>query len=105
MGDSWGHTLTRLSSEALAKIDRRVAHFREQGYGYDGDLEQARSCTLGRVTHLDRAEYLFTYSYVTGRAGRVSFASKNVCRDHAEKAAAKYGIDLEQVGREPGGAL
>lgn len=99
MPNSWGHTLTRLSDEDLAlasqQAERRAAWNRE--HGYDDDEQHYTSCTLGRVAHLDQAEYLFTYNYVTGRAGRVSFASKNICRMHAEKAAKKYGVDLDAV--------
>jgi hypothetical protein len=58
------------------------------------------TCTLGRVTHNEPATYVSSYNYVTGRAGRVSWASKRICAQHAEQFAAKHGIDLASVATQ-----
>jgi hypothetical protein len=93
MSESWGHSLERLSDQRLAELaaddQRRLA----RGSGYDYGR-----CTMGRIaTHTDRATYVASYNYVTGGAGRVSWASKLVCDEHAAKFAAKHGIDLASV--------
>jgi len=90
MGESWGHTLERLSADRLAELERTAARLRLRGRQY-------KSCTVGRMDHLQPATYVATYNYVTGRAGRVSWASKRLCDDHAAKFAAKHGIDLAAV--------
>jgi hypothetical protein len=87
---SWGHTLERLSADRLAEQERVAARYAERDRRY-------KSCTFGRMDHLDPAIYVATYNYVTGRAGRVSWACKHVCADHAAKFATKHGIDLASV--------
>jgi hypothetical protein len=89
MSNSWGHTLERLSDERIAER----AHAKACNCG----CRRRRLCTSGRRDHEAPATYLATYNYVTGRAGRVSWASKYVCDDHAAKFAAKHGIDLASV--------
>ncbi len=91
MGNSWGHTLERLTDEEIAK--------RIHDKACDCGCRRRRLCTSGRRDHEAPATYLATYNYVTGRAGRVSWASKYVCDDHAAKFAAKHGIRL---GQRPG---
>jgi hypothetical protein len=93
MSDSWGHTLQRLSEQRLAELAASDQRRIERGGGYDYGR-----CTMGRIaTHQDRATYSASYNYVTGRAGRVSWAEKLVCDEHAAKFAAKHGIDLASV--------
>jgi hypothetical protein len=89
MGDSWGHTLERLSAEQQADM---VAT-KPCGCG----CRRYRLCTMGRRDHEQPATYLSTYNYVTGRAGRVSWARKALCDDHAAAFARKHGIDLASV--------
>ena len=91
MSNSWGHTLQRISDEERAKLSHEP--------GCTCGCRRYKSCTLGRMDHLEPAAYRFTYSYVTGRAGRVSYATKNLCESHAAKAAKKYGIDWPDVDR------
>jgi hypothetical protein len=64
-----------------------------------------RLCTMGRRDHEQPATHIATYSYVTGRAGRTSWASKRICDDHAAAFAKKHGIDLpaEQAETEQAG--
>jgi hypothetical protein len=89
VSNSWGHTLQRISDERRAELAHEP--------GCTCGCRRYKSCTAGRRDHLQPAAYWFTYSYVTGRAGRVSYASKLLCTDHAAKAAEKYGIDLAEA--------
>ncbi len=89
MGNSWGHTLERLSDERITEMAHAKA--------CDCGCRRRRLCVMGRLDHQAPATYLATYNYVTGRAGRVSWASKHICDDHAAKFAAKHGIDLASV--------
>lgn len=93
MSGSWGHALERLGPERLAELAASDQRRLERGGGYDYGR-----CTTGRIaTHTDRATYEATYNYITGRAGRVSFARKLICDRHAASFAAKHGIDLATV--------
>jgi hypothetical protein len=94
MSSSWGHALEQLSVQELFRLARRDAKFVAE-YG-DGGRTHGM-CSIGRVTHQEPAAYEHTYSYVTGRSGRVSWAAKLICGQHAEKAAHQYGIDLATV--------
>lgn len=97
MSNSWGHTLEQLSVRHLfdlARSDARTeARGSEHAYFYG-------TCTLGRVTHNEPATYASSYNYVTGRAGRVSWARKLICTDHAVQFAAKHGIDINAAPTE-----
>lgn len=98
MSNSWNHALEQLSVRELFRLARNDAASMD-AYGGD-DPTRYRwhgMCSIGRVTHQEPATYEHSYSYVTGRAGRVSWATKLVCAEHAEQAAAKYGIDLAAV--------
>jgi hypothetical protein len=93
MSGSWGHALERLSAERLGELAASDQRRLERGGGYDYGR-----CTMGRIaTHPDRATHVASYNYITGRAGRVSWAEKLVCDEHAAKFAAKHGIDLASV--------
>lgn len=72
---AWGHALERLPDKEVGR----------------------RLCRLGRPVHSAPATYLATYDYITGRAGRVSSASKPICDEHAARFANRYGIDLASV--------
>ncbi len=65
-------------------------------------LHGCNSCRGGFDTK-PRAVIGFRYSYVTGRAGRVTWAQRGLCMQHAEKAAEKYGLveQLERVIKTP----
>lgn len=47
-------------------------------------IHQERKC---RISHKceNESEYMLTYRYVTGRAGRTSWAEKPICEQHAQK--------------------
>jgi hypothetical protein len=92
MSDSWGHTLERLGEQELIRLTARAVRERERW----GD-SAVNLCVAGRVTHREQATYQSTYSYVTGRAGRVSGASRLLCEGHARKFAAKHLIDWDDI--------
>lgn len=93
MGESWNHELRRIpDAERTARADKAAKHLAEFG------SDRYDKCVVGPVArHHVPATYRHVYSYVTGRAGRVSYATREICADHAAKVAVKYGIDLEQV--------
>jgi hypothetical protein len=93
--NSLGHTREQLSVQRLFDLARSDARTeaRDGRYFYG-------TCTLGKVTHNEPATYASSYSYVTGRAGRVSWARKRICADHAVKFAAKYDLDINAVPTE-----
>lgn len=51
------------------------------------------------------ATHLAVYNYVTGRAGRISFASRGLCDLHAERFRAKHGLPEPEVAAAPRHAL
>lgn len=71
---AWGHRFVRLTPH-------------ERSYG-------CNSCR-GDWETKPRAEVGFRYDYVTGRAGRVTWAQRGLCTEHAKKAANKYALQLE----------
>lgn len=75
MSNSWGREVNRLTEDQLALYAR-----------HDW------TCAAGKCK--EPPTHLTTYSYVTGRAGRVSFASRRACTAHAEAFAAKHGIEI-----------
>ena len=90
MSNSWGHEARRLTEAEIARLERQDEHsaqvFGREGYDYN------RTCKTPRCA--EHATHEIRYSYVTGRAGRVSWAAKNICTGHAEKFAAKHGIEI-----------
>jgi hypothetical protein len=79
MSNSWGHTAYRLTDEEIAK-------FVQLGWTCSCGGPRGR-CDL-------KAEYCVEYSYVTGRAGRTSYAQKKACIEHAKKFAAKHKVEI-----------
>lgn len=72
---SWGHAFVPLEAQA-----------KEYGCAY----------CRGPWATKPRALYGLYYRYVTGRAGRHSWAVRGLCLEHAEKAAAKYKLTLPE---------
>ena len=95
MSNSWGHTLEQLSVQHLFDLARSDARTAARGGSYFYG-----TCTIGKVTHNEPATYATSYNYVTGRGGRVSWARKLVCADHAAKFAAKNGLDINAAPTE-----
>jgi hypothetical protein len=94
LGNSWDHQLEQLSVRELFRLARRDA---DTAARFGDDFRLHGECSIGRVTHREPATYEHSYSYVTGRSGRVSWAAKLICGQHAEKTARQYGIDLASV--------
>jgi hypothetical protein len=90
MSRSWGHAVRRLTADEIARAKEHDEHsakvFRREGYRYN------TVCRMPKCQEWISHE--ITYNYVTGRAGRVSWAAKDVCTGHAEKFAAKNGVEI-----------
>lgn len=71
MSRSWGHEVRRLTDDEYQRHER---------LGWN--------CSAGKCN--EPVTHAATYSYVTGRAGRVSSSAHLVCTSHAERFAAKY---------------
>lgn len=76
-GTSWGH--------AAGRLEESDPYYRPLG-------TQPLVCSWPKcgqpVTHWT------SYRYVTGRAGRVSRATKHVCEVHAQRFADKHGLEI-----------
>lgn len=93
MSNSWGHAVSRLTAEDIACAERMDRHSAEI-FGAIG-REREPYYTVCRMPKCrERITCEVRYSYVTGRAGRTSWAAKNVCTGHAEKFAAKHGVEI-----------
>lgn len=89
MSGSWGHTLRRLAEEEV--WDR---------FTIGGEaVAERRECASCRGVRAP-ATWLATYNYVTGRAGRVSWARRYLCDAHAEAFRRRYGAE-EVAGPVP----
>jgi len=76
MGRSWGHVVRQLTDAEIDHYDR-----------WDERCAVSPKCQ-------DQATHLTAYDYVTGRAGRVTDSRRRACTPHAEKFAAKHGIEI-----------
>lgn len=90
MSRSWGHEVRHLTEPELAALERQNRRgaeiFGREDYDYDV------TCKMPKCR--DRATHEVRYRYVTGRAGRTSWAAKNACTSHAERFAAKHEIEI-----------
>lgn len=73
MSNSWGHSL-------------RLLKRGEEKYWF------GEKCTAPKCQN--KSEFVASYKYITGKAGRVSQAEKPLCREHAHKYAVKYHLTL-----------
>jgi hypothetical protein len=87
---SWGHRIDPLERAQVSPMAAAL--------GLDGScLSVAWSDHCGRRIHRravcgQPATHMLTYEYVTGRAGRTTYARRSLCEPHAREAAARYGI-------------
>jgi len=88
---SWGHTVQRLEGRA------RVMYAA-------GDRSELHTCGTCRCGSKHLATWLATYRYVTGRAGRVAWARRYLCDDHAERFRRRWQPE-EESGPAPRHAL
>lgn len=92
---SFNHTLTPFSAEELADWVVREQTVRERfGEPYRNDAAHWYECSSPRCH--SRPLFHSTYDYITGRAGRVSYARKDLCVEHARKFAAKNGLPFDE---------
>lgn len=94
MSRAWGHKIRKLTIDEVADIEERGRRHREQFPDSSWDERKCRAAPKCR----ERAAYLIEYSYVTGRAGRTSYAQKMVCEHHGNRFMAKHGIEPGDVG-------
>jgi hypothetical protein len=102
VGRSWGHTLTPFTAEETARRDDWAVRWYQEHPGNtapDHDAEGRLLCAVsGKCRNL--AAWWGTYHYVTGRAGRVSTATRAMCDSHAARWRREHGaVDREPTGR------
>lgn len=73
---SWGHTVRPLTGEEIVGA---------AGFG--------RTCSAGKCGKAPT--YRAAYCYVTGRAGRTTNAVRFLCGEHADRFAARHGLDVK----------
>lgn len=91
MSNSWGHAAGTLHPR---QIPHEYVDWTDKSKGTVPYRCSSRGCNEP-VTHWT------SYRYVTGRAGRVSSATKKTCLAHAERFATKYGIEVTQAPAVP----
>jgi hypothetical protein len=82
MPNSWGHAISLLPP---------------------GAWERGRQCSTPRCVQL--ATHLTVYKYLTGKAGRTSWAARRVCDVHAERFRAKHQLPEPEAAAAPRHAL
>jgi hypothetical protein len=96
LGRSWGHAIRRLTDDEIAFVRARHAWWIAK-YP-DWPYRPGTACRTGKCD--EDATHAVSYSYVTGRSGRVTWAEKRVCGGHAEKFRVKH--DLPEAETLPG---
>ncbi|MBO0683144.1 MAG: hypothetical protein J2P45_08320 [Candidatus Dormibacteraeota bacterium] len=76
MSESWGHRVRILPQKERERLVRL-------------------QCASGRCTN--EATHATSYNYVTGRSGRVSWAERKVCLEHAQRFADKHGVEITEA--------
>lgn len=80
---SWGHSIRVLKQE-------ECKHIWVGSNGSSLDKCAAPKCQ-------NKPEFIASYNYITGKAGRVSKAERALCRKHAHKYAIKYHLTLPSL--------
>lgn len=93
MGKSWGHTIRPLNEEEIQnqvtggkslyewRLKNPMGAVVREESEY---IHQERKCRISSKCQ-NESIYMLKYSYVTGRAGRTSYAEKPICEIHAQK--------------------
>lgn len=93
MSKAWGHNVRLLTDDEIA----HQMHMANSSYQFDIDHpKEGRIPNLDKCIHYQRkcrisakcqnlSTQMLTYRYVTGRAGRTSYAEKPICDHHAKK--------------------
>ena len=92
MSKSWGHNVRKLTDQEINSQIKsgkdwyqwKVEHYQEVSTSEDKCVHYERKCRISGKCQ-NESEYMLTYHYVTGRAGRTSFAEKPICEHHAAK--------------------
>lgn len=104
MSKAWGHSVRKLTEEEIKRQiemgENSAKWYEEHPTTYNGEVRQPptkeqcinyeRKCRISGKCK-NESTHLLTYRYVTGRAGRTSYAEKPICEHHAEK----YLIEAE----------
>jgi hypothetical protein len=92
---SWNHTLRPFTADELAHWLEREQTVRDRfGEPYRAGAVHWYECSSPRCH--GRPAFYSTYDYITGRAGRVSYARKDLCVEHARKFATKNGLTFDE---------
>ena len=94
---SWGHELRKLTPHEIESLRRRQAASVER-WPDAAKYKPINSCATGKCRQ--DATHETAWSYVTGRAGRVSSQRRMVCDEHAAAFRAKH--DLPEPEAAPG---
>jgi hypothetical protein len=92
MANSWGHNvrpLTEQEIESQINYGKRLyqfelEHHKEREPNENKCIHYYRKCRISKKCQ-NESTHMLTYRYVTGRAGRTSFAEKPICEHHAKK--------------------
>jgi len=85
---SWGHTLRRLTDAETAQLRARDAWWETSGLEPPAARYRDTACRIRGC--VEPATHEGSYRYVTGRAGRVSWARRLLCDRHADRFRAKH---------------
>jgi hypothetical protein len=100
MSKAWGHNVRKLTEEEiLQQINSGKSWYQfqiehpQEGRTPDEKkcIHYERKCRISSKCD-NECTHLLTYRYVTGRAGRVSFAEKPICEHHAQKYLVEVNI-------------
>lgn len=103
MSKAWGHKVRALTEQEIEKQTQsgknwykfKLEHPRLQGEGEvvpdeSKCIHHERKCRISSKCQ-NECTHMLTYNYVTGRAGRTSWAEKPVCEEHAKKYIVSEG--------------
>jgi hypothetical protein len=92
MSSSFQHTIVRLTAESEETINR------EHGGGPGQVPAWSSRCSGSTREKLctNRIKWACGWRYVTGAAGRVSWAQRNYCDDHARKFCKSHRLQIPE---------
>jgi len=89
MSSAFGHALETITAGSHW-FPKRVPHWNR--VAFPDTLIWSPSCSTSGCDQ--RPEFVSSYRYVTGRAGRVSSQRRFMCTAHAQAFAQKHGLEL-----------
>ena len=93
MAKAWGHNVRPLTEQEIQSQTNsgkswyqwKLEHPQEGETPDESKcIHYERKCRISGKCQ-NESTYMLTYRYVTGRAGRISYAEKPICEHHAEK--------------------